>query len=96
MTGDEIIDKMLAAVPVLYYGTSDLVPVGQSFYHAETELAPEFFVCHPDDLDDFKRDLAFVRRLVHLKDETAADVYARIQRTARNALEIAILEGGQP
>ena len=96
MTGDEIIDSILKAFPVLYYGTSDLLPRGQSYHCKETDYSPEFFICHPDDLDDFKKALIGVRRLVHIKDESEADQLARIRKTARNLLEIAILEGGKP
>lgn len=51
----------------IYYATSDQIERGKVVYSRKSEHAPEFFVCHPDDLESVKAGLGG-RPVIHLRD----------------------------
>lgn len=69
----EIIDLIC---PVLYYSTAEFIERGYSYYIKESDLNPEFIVCHPDDLDILKHSVTW-RRFVHIVDEPSKDILQR-------------------
>ena len=72
----KMIDKVF---PILLYGTAEFVTPGEFYHCKETELSPEYIVCHPNDLARIK-ELLPNRRLVHIKDEPQEMVLERIKR----------------
>ena len=72
----EMLDKVF---PILLYGTAEFVNPGELYYCKETDLSPEYIVCHPSDLERIKEILPN-RRLVHIKDEPQEKVIERIKR----------------
>lgn len=72
--------KMLDKVfPILLYGTAEFVKPGELYHYKETDLSPEYIVCHPSDLEQIKKLLPN-RRLVHIKDEPQEKVIERMKR----------------
>lgn len=71
-----MLDKVF---PILLYGTAEFVNPGELYYCKETDLSPEYIVCHPSDLERIKEILPN-RRLVHIKDEPQEKVIERIKR----------------
>ncbi len=72
--------EMLGKVfPILLYGTAEFVKPGELYHCKETELSPEYIVCHPSDLEQIKKLLPN-RRLVHIKDEPQEKVIERMKR----------------
>ena len=67
-------------VPVLYYGTSETLRHGDAIICQETEASQEFFICHPDDLDEIKEKLSLTRQLVHIKDQSYIDYLVVLQK----------------
>lgn len=65
--------------PILLYGTAEFVKPGELYHCKETDLSPEYIVCHPSDLEQIKKLLPN-RRLVHIKDEPQEKVVERIKR----------------
>ena len=61
MTSDDLMSIIFT--PPLYHATSEDVPRGSVVYSKK----PEFFVCHPDNLDYLRVQLTR-RNLVHLRD----------------------------
>jgi hypothetical protein len=72
----KMIDKVF---PILLYGTAEFVTPGEFYHCKETDISPEYIVCHPDDLARIK-ELLPNRRLVHIKDEPQDMVLERIKR----------------
>ena len=72
----KMIDKVF---PILLYGTAEFVTPGELYHCKETDLSPEYIVCHPSDLERIKKLLPN-RRLVHIKDEPQEKVIERIKR----------------
>ena len=65
--------------PILLYGTAEFVTPGELYHCKETDLSPEYIVCHPSDLEQIKKLLPN-RRLVHIKDEPQEKVIERMKR----------------
>ena len=65
--------------PILLYGTAEFVKPGELYHCKETDLSPEYIVCHPNDLEQIKKLLPN-RRLVHIKDEPQEMVIERMKR----------------
>lgn len=65
--------------PILLYGTAEFVKPGELYHCKETDLSPEYIVCHPSDLEQIKKLLSN-RRLVHIKDEPQEKALERIKR----------------
>ena len=65
--------------PILLYGTAEFVKPGELYHCKETDLSPEYIVCHPSDLEQIKKLLPN-RRLVHIKDEPQEKVIERMKR----------------
>ena len=65
--------------PILLYGTAEFVKPGELYHCKETDLSPEYIVCHPSDLEQIKKLLPN-RRLVHIKDEPQEMVIERMKR----------------
>ena len=65
--------------PILLYGTAEFVKQGELYHCKETDLSPEYIVCHPSDLEQIKKLLPN-RRLVHIKDEPQEKALERIKR----------------
>ena len=65
--------------PILLYGTAEFVTPGELYHCKETDLSPEYIVCHPNDLEQIKKLLPN-RRLVHIKDEPQEKVIERVKR----------------
>ncbi len=63
-------DFLLAVdrVKVLWYATSTECKRGEVIYIRATENIPEFFVCHPLDLDRIKRGIGEKRKLFSIRD----------------------------
>jgi len=72
----KIIDEYF---PILLYGTAVFVTPGEFYLCKETDLSPEYIVCHPGDLEQIKK-LIPTRRLVHIKDEPQENIIERIKR----------------
>lgn len=72
----EMFDKVF---PILLYGTAEFVKPGELYHCKETDLSPEYIVCHPSDLERIK-ELLPNRRLVHIKDEPQEKVIGRMKR----------------
>lgn len=72
----KMIDKVF---PILLYGTADFVAPGELYHCKETDLSPEYIVCHPSDLERIKEILPN-RRLVRIKDEPQEKVVERMKR----------------
>ena len=72
----KMIDKVF---PILLYGTAEFVMPGELYHCKETDLSPEYIVCHPSDLERIK-ELLPNRRLVHIKDEPQEKVIERMKR----------------
>lgn len=69
MTGNlmlESLDQARRAITI-YYVTSDQIERRKIVYSRKAEYTPEFFVCHPDDLEVIKAGLDG-RPLIHLRD----------------------------
>lgn len=64
---------------ILLYGTAEFVKPGELYHCKETDLSPEYIVCHPSDLEQIKKLLPN-RRLVHIKDEPQEKALERIKR----------------
>lgn len=62
----EKLDQARRAIAV-YYATSDQVERGKVVYSKKAEYTPEFFVCHPDDLESILATLNG-RPAMHLRD----------------------------
>ena len=65
--------------PILLYGTAEFVKQGELYHCKETDLSPEYIVCHPSDLEQIKKLLPN-RHLVHIKDEPKEKALERIKR----------------
>ena len=65
--------------PILLYGTAEFVKHGELYHCKETDLSPEYIVCHPSDFEQIKKLLPN-RRLVHIKDEPQEKALERIKR----------------
>ena len=65
--------------PILLYGTAEFVNPDELYYCKETDLSPEYILCHPSDLERIK-ELLPNRRLVHIKDEPQEKALERIKR----------------
>jgi len=63
--------------PILYYVTDKNMEPGFLYLCEETDLSPEFIVCHPDDFETIKSKIT-ARRLVHIKDEPIEKSYERL------------------
>ena len=72
----KMIDELF---PILLYGTAEFVKPGELYHCKETDLSPEYIVCHPSDLERIKEILPN-RRLVHIKDEPQEKALERIKR----------------
>lgn len=59
--------------PPLYYATHESLERGKVVWSQENSRLPEFFVCHPDDLDELAKGITG-RRLVHLRDLPPEDM----------------------
>lgn len=68
LTIKELYDVMDLVRPPLYYATDENLERGFLFICKETELNPEYIICHPDDLETIK-DKIPLRRFVHIRDE---------------------------
>ena len=72
----KIIDEFF---PILLYGIAEFVKPGELYHCKETDLSPEYIICHPSDLKRIK-ELLPNRRLVHIKDESQDKKLERIKR----------------
>ena len=76
----EVFQKMIDELfPILLYGTAEFVKPGELYHCKETDLSPEYIVCHPNDLEQIKKLLPN-RRLVRIKDEPQEKALERIKR----------------
>ena len=78
----ESIDKL--RIP-LYYGTSDVITRGDFYHCKETEITPEYIICHPDDLDTLRTAFP-TRLLVHLSEEPPEYAMERLRRNTKFGL----------
>lgn len=63
LTWEKLTETWNAICPPLYYATSTFIEREQ----AALIKKPELLVCHPDDLDNLRKQITH-RRLVHLRD----------------------------
>lgn len=56
------------ATPTMRYATHEMVPRGTVFTH-EHPVYGKWLICHPDDLDELKRDLGILVKLIPLGPE---------------------------
>jgi len=63
--------------PPLYYATNVIIERGQIWLIKE----PELLVCHPDDLDELRRQITH-RRFVHLRDRPPDSVKEFLRTSA--------------
>jgi len=62
------LEQTIIDLTVVYYGASDVCPVGECYQVWEGRWNPTFIVVHPNDVDTL-RELVKPRQLVHLSEE---------------------------
>jgi hypothetical protein len=67
----ETLQKIIADLtPTLYYGLTEFAERGQVYICKETEWYPKFVILHPEDFEQFKREISPIR-LVEMRLEPA-------------------------
>ena len=83
LTLEKLEEAFELVFPTLYYATDKNLEIGKLYWCKETDLNPEFIVCHPDDFETVKRFIT-LRKLMHIKDEPPNKAWSRlVKRVAK-------------